>query len=85
MNTTTSKAVCRSTINKRDLITLIRSNNEFKINQMGRLRKQEILEIVDTYPYIIEIVNGKYELVYKSLADKQEEKEDIDNWNNSFK
>jgi hypothetical protein len=74
-----------TTINKRDLITLIRSNNEFKINQMGRLRKQEILEIVDTYPYVIEIVNGKYKLVYKSLADKQEEKEDIDNWNNSFK
>tara|TARA_R110002167_G_scaffold175327_1_gene374584 strand:+ start:369 stop:599 length:231 start_codon:yes stop_codon:yes gene_type:complete len=74
-----------TTINKKDLITLIRRNNEFKINQMGRLRKQEILEIVDTYPYIIEIVNGKYELVYKSLAEKQEEKEDIDNWNNSFK
>jgi hypothetical protein len=67
-----------TTIKKKDLITLIRSNNEFKINQMGRLRKQEILEIVDTYPYIIEIVNGKYELVYKSLAEKQEEKEDID-------
>jgi hypothetical protein len=64
-----------TTINKRDLITLIRSHNEFKINQMGRLRKQEILEIVDTYPYVIEIVNGKYELVYKSLADKQEQAE----------
>tara|TARA_R110002012_G_C11281218_1_gene570747 strand:- start:231 stop:470 length:240 start_codon:yes stop_codon:yes gene_type:complete len=74
----------KPTINKKDLITLIRSNNEFKINSMGRMRKKEILEIVDTYPYIIELVNGKYELVYKSLADKKADKEELENWNNSF-
>jgi len=64
-------------ITKKELVELVKSNNEFKINSMGRMKKNEILEIVETYPYII-IKNKetyKWELVPKSLNQKQIDRE----------
>jgi len=62
-------------ITKKELIELVKSNNEFKINSMGRMKKNDILEIVNTYPYEIVFKQNKYELVPKSLSQKQIDRE----------
>ena len=58
-------------ISKKELIELVKSNNEFKINSINRMKKKEILEIVDTYPYEIAFTQNKYVLVPKSLKEKE--------------
>lgn len=62
-------------ITKKELLELIKSNNEFKINCMARMKKTELLEIVNTYPYEIVFTQNKYELVPKSLNQKEIDRE----------